>query len=78
MKSHVFYPMINQTVKSFMLLAKTTEERDIIFLILSRYPDDRIRELNNDIKIDPLFTGLLKELDRQFTRWNKDIANEKL
>lgn len=57
-----------------MSLAKDQCEKNYIFLILSQYPEDNIRELNDDVKINPLYVGLLKELDRQYARWNKEVA----
>lgn len=52
-----------------MLLAKDQTEKNYIYLILSKYPNDRVRELNNNVH--PLYLALLTELDRQYTRWNK-------
>ena len=75
MKEHNFYPMVNKTIRSLMLLAKEQTEKNYIFLILSKYPHDRIRELNDNIH--PLYLALLTELDRQYARWDKGEKNGK-
>lgn len=77
-KKYEFYPMINQTIKSFMLLAKDQNEKNYIYLILSKYPQDRVRELNDCVNINPLLLGVLNELDRQYSRWAKGGVNENI
>lgn len=70
MKEHIFYPMVNKTVKSLMKLADGNVDRNNIYLILLRYPNDFVRTINGE-NTKPLYQALLLELDRQYARWNK-------
>lgn len=69
-KTHEFYPMITGTVRTIMSLANEQDKKQILF-ILQYYPlQGKIPE-----KEISYYSGapkeLLKELDRQFLRWNK-------
>lgn len=70
-KKHVFYPMINKTVKNLLRLVKFEDSWEILYILVS-YPT---YELDGDAAANPLIDVLISELDRQYTRWNKGGEN---
>ena len=72
MKDYKFYPMITQTLKSVLSLANPVDMWDYVGIIVN-YPD---YELNGDIAANPITDIIIKELDRQYARWNKGGKNE--
>ena len=68
-KTHEFYPMITGTVRTIMSLASEQERKQILFILqyypLQGIPEKEISYYSRAPK------ELLKELDRQFARWNK-------
>lgn len=67
-KTHEFYPMITATIKSLLDLFDEEDYSEVLQLIIS-YPKCTIDET-----CPPLLQALRKELDRQYTRWNKGGA----
>lgn len=66
-KKHDFYPMITGTVRE--LIGLNSKEDDTWFLVvLKNYPNIQDIEEEN---ITPVLFMLIKELDRQYARWNK-------
>lgn len=66
-KKHNFYPMITGTVRE--LIGLNSNENDTLFLvILKNYPN--IQDIKEE-NITPVLFMLIKELDRQYERWNK-------
>ena len=65
MKEHVFYPMVNKTIRTLLSIANTNECRLEILGILTTYPDYSIKEDN------ALIQAVIEELNRQYSRWNK-------
>ena len=68
-KTHEFYPMITGTVRTIMSLANEQDKKQILF-ILQYYPLEGIpkKEMSYCSGVPK---ELLKELDRQYSRWNK-------
>ena len=71
--NHEFYPMITQTVKTLIGIV-SEEERANFLILLQNYPNIQVVDVND---VTPLLLALVKELDRQYARWNKGGANGK-
>lgn len=63
-KNYEFYPMITRTVKTLIGIVSKNEEKKFL-LILQNYPNIQVVDT-------PLLLALVQELDRQYTRWNKE------
>lgn len=72
-KNYEFYPMITRTVKTLIDIVSKNEEKNFL-LILQNYPNIQVVDVNN---ATPLLLALVQELDRQYTRWNKEGDNGK-
>lgn len=72
-KNYEFYPMITRTVKTLIGIVSKNEEKNFL-LILQNYPNIQVVDVNN---ATPLLLALVQELDRQYTRWNKEGDNGK-
>lgn len=72
MKEHVFYPMITQTLKSVLSLSDPCDLWNYIDIIVS-YPDYK---LDGESAVSPITDIIIKELDRQYSRWNKGVKND--
>lgn len=68
-KNYEFYPMITRTVKTLIGIVSKNEEKKFL-LILQNYPNIQVVDT-------PLLLALVQELDRQYTRWNKEGDNGK-
>lgn len=68
-----FYPMITQTVKSLIGIVNE-EDWENFLLILQNYPNIHVVDEKD---VTPLLLALVKELDRQYERWNKGAGNGK-
>ena len=73
MKEHVFYPMITQTLKSVLSLSDPYDLWNYIGIIVS-YPDYK---LDGEFAASPIADIIIKELDRQYARWEKGGNNGK-
>jgi len=71
--NHEFYPMITQTVKTLIGIV-SEEERENFLILLQNYPNIQVVDVND---VTPLLLALVKELDRQYVRWNKGGNNGK-
>jgi hypothetical protein len=67
-KNYEFYPMITRTVKTLIGIVSKNEEKKFL-LILQNYPNIQVVDVND---ATPLLLALVQELDRQYTRWNKE------
>lgn len=67
-KNYEFYPMITRTVKTLIGIVGKNEEKNFL-LILQNYPNIQVVDVND---ATPLLLALVQELDRQYTRWNKE------
>lgn len=67
-KTHEFYPMITGTVRTLIKLCDAEYKCGFLF-ILENYPNIQHININT-----PLLKELVKELDRQYSRWNKGGA----
>lgn len=67
-KNYEFYPMITRTVKTLIGIVSKNEEKNFL-LILQNYPNIQVVDVND---ATPLLLALVQELDRQYTRWNKE------
>lgn len=67
-KNYEFYPMITRTVKTLIGIVSKNEEKNFLF-ILQNYPNIQVVDVND---ATPLLLALVQELDRQYTRWNKE------
>lgn len=78
MQERKFYPMLTQTIKSALCLADTNELYYYIDLLVT-YP--KISQHNTasteafNKPRTPIAEIILKELDRQYARWNKGGIN---
>ena len=68
---HIFYPIINRSMKNLLALA-TQQQCFEIIQILRSYPDCVV-----DISCPPLMQAIADELGRQFMRWNKGGHDDK-
>lgn len=78
MQERKFYPMLTQTIKSALCLAETNELYYYIDLLVT-YPEitphnAASREAFHHPRT-PIAEIILKELDRQYARWNKGGLN---
>lgn len=71
MKTHEFYPMITGTVKN-LIPVLPPEDETLFLIILKNYPNI---ETIDESYITPVLFMLIKELDRQYARWNKGGIN---
>ena len=71
--NHEFYPMITQTVKTLIGIV-SEKERENFLILLQNYPNIQVVDVND---VTPLLLALVKELDRQYARWNKGGINGK-
>lgn len=62
-KTHEFYPMITGSVKTILRMTPSNELDDMVDILIE-YPD---HEKTKGALVDVL----IKELDRQYARWNK-------
>lgn len=62
-KTHEFYPMISGSVKTILLMTPSNELDDMVDVLIE-YPDHKKTK-------GALVDLLIKELDRQYARWNK-------
>lgn len=71
-KTREFYPMITNTVKTII---DSIEIKGYAFIlhILRHYPNLQAPE--SEYNALPHIRALIKELDRQYERWNKGGAN---
>jgi hypothetical protein len=69
-KKREFYPMITKTVKTILSLATPQEKQQILF-ILRYYPLRNTMPEKEICSFDKAAQELLKELDRQYERWEK-------
>lgn len=69
MKEHVFYPMITSTLKTLLLVAEP-DDALVCLDILTTYPK---YELDDDSAAKPIILAVIDELNRQYTRWNKEV-----
>lgn len=67
-KNYEFYPMITRTIKTLIGIVSKNEEKKFL-LILQNYPNIQVVDVND---ATPLLLALVQELDRQYTRWNKE------
>lgn len=72
-KNYEFYPMITRTVKTLIGIVSKNEEKNFL-LILQNYPNIQVVDVND---ATPLLLALVQELDRQYTRWNKEGGDGK-
>lgn len=68
-----FYPMITRTVKTLIGIAQESEYENFLIL-LENYPNIQVVDVND---VTPLLLALVKELDRQYERWNVGGGNGK-
>jgi hypothetical protein len=78
MQERKFYPMLTQTIKSALRLADSSNIYIYVDLLVT-YPQKStynaaIREYVYSPS-DPIADIIIKELDRQYTRWNKGGIN---
>lgn len=66
MKEHIFYPMVNRTIRSLISFADGKDQKLILYL-LQVYPDYLLEKKDKT----QLILLLLNELDRQYMRWDK-------
>lgn len=74
MTGHIFYPIVNQTVRSLISVAEEQIDRNFILYLLNTYPnqdENRIESWIADGCNKTILFALLNELDRQYARWNK-------
>ena len=71
--NHEFYPMITQPVKTLIGIV-SEEERENFLTLLQNYPNIQVVDVND---VTPLLLALVKELDRQYARWNRGGTNGK-
>lgn len=68
-KKYEFYPMISGTLKSLLILPTKKDLWEYI-RVITKYPDYDF--VDNGIDgTDGIMSAIIKELDRQYTRWNK-------
>ena len=68
-KKYEFYPMISGTLKSLLILPAKKDLWEYI-RVITKYPDyDFVR--NGIDGSDGIMSAIIKELDRQYARWNK-------
>ena len=78
MQERKFYPMLTQTIKSALRLADSSNIYIYVDLLVT-YP--HTSTYNATIKeyayspSDPIADIIIKELDRQYSRWNKGGIN---
>ena len=72
-KTHEFYPMITNTVKTIFSLVKNLDENTLITHCLLHYP--LIDYPEKMIRDNRLLDAMIQELNRQYSRWNKGGAN---
>lgn len=78
MQERTFYPMLTQTIKSALCLADSSNIYIYVDLLV-RYPQSSnykatISESFNKPS-DPIADIIIKELNRQYARWNKGGIN---
>lgn len=66
-RTHEFYPMITGSVRTILTLTPSNELDDMVDILIN-YP-------NHEKTKGALADTLIKELDRQYARWNKGGAN---
>lgn len=66
-KTHEFYPMITGSVKTILRMTPSNELDDMVDILIE-YPDHAKTK-------GALVDVLIKELDRQYARWNKGGIN---
>ena len=74
MSKHIFYPMINQTLKS-LLKIPSPELLPEYFKVVCEFPD---YTFSNVDATDPIMSAVIEELRRQYTRWDKGGNNENI
>lgn len=70
MKEHIFYPMVNRTIRSLIPFADEKDQKLILYL-LQVYPDCLLEKKDKT----QLILLVLNELDRQYMRWDKGEKN---
>lgn len=78
MQERTFYPMITQTIKSALCLADSSNVYIYVDLLISYPKPSRYKahiSASFENHSDPIADIILKELDRQYSRWNKGGLN---
>lgn len=72
MKEHIFYPMLNKTVKTLISVIDKEKYSYGVLRVLMTYPNHILATRET---CDPVYMALIQELDRQYARWNKGGQN---
>ena len=70
MQEHIFYPMVNRTIRSLISYADAEDQKRLLYLLLV-YPNYELTQKDKT----QLVMLVLNELDRQYIRWNKGGTN---
>jgi hypothetical protein len=73
-KKYEFYPMITGTVRELIAISDIAEFATFL-QILKDYPN--LHDIKDE-EVTPVLYMLIKELARQYSRWDKGGKNEKL
>lgn len=75
MSEHIFYPMVNQTVKNLVSVAENSTDIQLILYLLVSFPEWDSEKVDNFIQTkngnSTICFALINELNRQYGRWNK-------